>query len=107
MQWKRVDLQGPGIAPGDVTSEVRIARADGDTIVLRDAALRADSITGVGPSGVSTSVSVSDIQGFESRRISPVVLLMPAVIIGFVVVPRVFNHSVRTGTPAPIGAGSE
>lgn len=103
MQWKSVDLSGPGIAPEDVTTEVRITRADGDTIVLRDAAMRADTISGVEPSGAPASVPLSDVHAFESRRISPLVLLMPAIIVGFIVVPRVLNHTVRN-TPTPIGA---
>lgn len=99
-----MDLEGPAIAPEDVTSEVRITRADGDTIVLRDAAMRADSIAGVEEDGAAAAVAISDLRALEARRVAPLVLLMPAIIIGFIVVPRVFNHSVRDPMP-PVVTG--
>jgi hypothetical protein len=102
MQWKAVDLDGPGIAPQDVTAEVRITRSDGDTITLRDAAIRADSITGLEDDGSAAAVALSDVHGLEARRVNPVVLLMPAIVIGFIVVPRVFNHTVRDQTPSSV-----
>jgi hypothetical protein len=101
-QWAVVDLSGPSLTPEDVPSDVRLLGAAGDTIVLRDAALRGDSITGFREGGAPASVALSDVQSLEGRRAGPIVMLAPALIIGFIVVPRVFSHSVREGTPGSV-----
>lgn len=95
MQWAAVDLAGPALRPGGLSSDVRLQSAGGDTIVLTDAQLRGDSITGYGESGVPATVALSELRSLEVRRASAVMVLAPALLIGFIVVPRTLSHSVR------------
>jgi len=106
MQWAALDLSGPAFAPESVPSDVRLLRAAGDTLVLTDAALRGDSITGFRESGAPASVALSELQALQVRRPGPAILLAPAVIIGFIVVPRVFSHSIRDASGPVVTDGS-
>jgi len=106
MQWSAVGLDGPALTPESVTSDVRLLRASGDTLVLSDASLRGDSITGLQESGVPASVAVSELQELQVRRSSPAMLLAPAFIIGFIVVPRTFSHAIRDPQGPVITDGS-
>lgn len=106
MQWAAVDLAGPALTPEKVPSDVRLLRASGDTLVLTDAALRGDSITGFQASGVPASVALSELQVLQVRRISPAMALAPAFLIGFIVVPRTFSHAVRDPQGPVITDGS-
>jgi hypothetical protein len=93
--WPPTTIDGPGIAPEDVPSQVRVTRSDGTTVVLIEAMLRADSIVGYEKSGVLGSVATSDVQMLEARQPSPVVVLIPALVVAAIVIPRVFLHSIR------------
>jgi hypothetical protein len=95
--WQATPMSGPGVAPEDVPSKVRVTRSDGTTVVLIEAMLRADSIKGYEESGVPGSVAVSDVQMLEVRRPSPVVALLPALVVVAIVIPRVFSHGIRDG----------
>jgi hypothetical protein len=101
-----VDLGGPALTPEKVSSDVRLLSAGGDTIVLSDASLRGDSITGLRESGAPASVALSELQGLEVRRPSPAMLLAPAFLIGFIVVPRTFSHAIRDPQGPVITDGS-
>jgi len=102
VQWAAVDLDGPALAPGSVPSNVRLLRASGDTVLLTDAALRGDSITGFRASGVPATVALSELQGLEVRRATPAMVLAPAIIIGLLVVPRTFSHWARGSSGSSI-----
>lgn len=93
--WQATPMSGPGIAAEDVPSRVRVTRADGTMVVLRDAVLRADSITGYGEGGAPAGVALSDVQTLEARQPSPIVVLLPALVVAAVVLPRVFSHAIR------------
>jgi hypothetical protein len=106
MQWSAVDLAGPALTPDKVSSDVRLLSASGDTLVLSDASLRGDSITGLRESGVPATVALSELQALQVRRISPAMALAPAFLIGFIVVPRTFSHAVRDPQGPVITDGS-
>jgi hypothetical protein len=93
--WQPAPMNGPGITPEDVTSRVRITRTDSTTVVLTEAMLRSDSITGYEESGARRSVAISDVQMLEARRPSPAVVLLPALVVAAIVIPRVFSRSLR------------
>lgn len=106
MQWAAVDLGGPALTPEMVSSDVRLLSAGGDTLVLSDVVLRGDSITGREESGVPASVALAELRALEVRRASPAMMLAPAFLIGFIVVPRTLSHAVRDPQGPVITDGS-
>jgi len=105
MEWTEVAMGGPGVVSDDIGSQVRITRADGSRIVLKEATVAADSIAGVDENGAPARVAMSDVQALEEGQVSPAVVLMPALIVIAIVVPRIFSKSLRgpDSTVAPAG----
>jgi hypothetical protein len=105
MEWKR-PVSGPAIVPADVSSQVRVTRADGTSVVIIEAMMRSDSITGYERSGLPANVALADVQTLEAWRLDPGFLFVPVIVAALIVVPRVLSRSLR-GPSTGVTSGSE